>query len=187
MTRLAFVVLMLVAMPADVVTAEDTRVVGFTPDTEAREVSRYFSLHAHGPTLKFYAFPDRGIVAVVRAAATDAALQTTVDVHVFAATVDADGIAKWINNQHSDALYADAAQPERSFTVDPTCLHVKTSEALEHEVGDNGDEYDRHRVEFSIDAFTNGDVEFRPSRGTLDAFVRTKDIAARAPGPDGPQ
>lgn len=156
------------------------RIVGFTADTAGLEVNRYYSLHAHGPTRKFYAFPDRRIVVVVHVNPARAdAIETTAVVHVFPATADPAGIDKWINNQHSDALYPDAAVPERTVEVAPERLRAKATGPLEHEVGGNGDEYDRYRVDFTIDGFTAGDLTVKPSQGSAAAFVRTKDLNPR--------
>ena len=183
----SLIVALALALPlagiADRVRAADApRVVEFTPDTEAREVSTYYSLHAHGPTVKFYVFPEACVVAVVRVTPAGKAIDTAVDVAVFPRDTAVESIQKWINNQHSDAIYPDVPNPERRFTVDGKWVHATSKGPLEHEVGGNGDEYDRHEVEFAIDAFTEGDVDFRASRGTANAFVRTKDIEAPEPG-----
>lgn len=153
------------------------RVVQITTDTAGREVSSYFSPEAHGPTRKFYVFPEQRVVVVVyvKPAGADA-IETTVVAHVFDAREDADGIEKWVNNQHSDALFPDAARPRRSVTVDRGHLHTKVAGPLEHEVGGGGDEYDRYRVDFTIDEFTDGDLTVKPSQGSAAAFVRTKPV-----------
>lgn len=152
------------------------RVVEITPDTAGLEVNRYYSLHAHGPTKKFYAFPDLRVVVVVHVNPASAdQIETTAVVHCFDAATDPAGIEKWINNQHSDALHPEVPEPRRSIAVDPARLHAKVEGPLEHEVGGGGDEYDRYRVDFTIDGFTDGDLTVKPSRGSAAAFVRTKD------------
>lgn len=165
------------AAPAAVAAA---RVVEITPATEGLEVNRYFSPEAHGPSLKFYAFPAERIVVVVRVAPTPRAVTTTAEINVFPAPTDAEGLGKWINNQHSDAIHPDVPQPERRIDVQPERLHTKVEGPLDHEVGGGGDEYDRHRVDFSIDAFTDGDVQLKASRGSVDTFVRTKALGVEA-------
>jgi len=153
------------------------RVVQITADTAGREVNRYYSPQAHGPTRKFHVFPEQRVVVVVNVNPASAdAIDTTVVVHLFAAGTDADALEKWVNNQHSDALFADAPQPQRSITVARERLHTKVAGPLEREVGDGGDEYDRYRVDFTIDGFTDGDLTVKPSQGSAAAFVRTKDL-----------
>ena len=139
-------------------------------------MNRYFSPLAHGPTKKFYSLPESRIVVVVSTA--DGTADASATIHVFGPAATAEAIDKWINNQHSDALFADAAEPQRSIEVPAARFHARPGAAVDHEVGERGDEYDRVRVDFTIDAFTDGDVEVRASRGSLDAFVRTKQPAA---------
>lgn len=175
--RLVALVLTCLAF-ASVAHAAERR-VKLAPDTPATEVNRYFSLLAHGPTKKFYVLPEAKVVVVV--ATVDGKADASATIHVFPADVSAEGIAKWINNQHSDALHPDVPMPLRSVLVPADRFHAKAGPPLDHEKGEQGDEYDRVRVEFTIDAFEDGDVKVEASRGSLDAFIRTKEPAARAP------
>lgn len=150
------------------------RVIAVAADTPATEVSRYYSLHGRGPTRKFFVFPAARAVLVV--ATADGRADASATIHLFPATTEAEGIEKWINNQHSDALFADAAEPERSIAVPAERFHGRAGPPLDHEVGPGGDEYDRVRVEFVIDPFEDGDVRVEASRAALDAFIRTKDL-----------
>ena len=150
------------------------RTVEITADTPAQEVNTYYSMLAHGPTQKFYRLPAAGIVVVVGSGDTKPNASATI--HVFPETATAEGIDKWINNCHSDAIFADAAEPERSIPVSAERFHATVSKPLEHVVGPNGDEYDRVRIDFTIDAFEESGVTVKSSRGSLDAFLRTKDL-----------
>lgn len=153
------------------------RSVEITAATPGREINRYYSMYAHGPTKKFYTLPDARIVVVV--ATGDTTPNATATIHVFPEATTPEAMAKWINNRHSDAIYPDAAEPERSIPVPADRFHATASAPLEHEVGPNGDEYDRVRVDFTIDAFEDGDVRVKASKGTLDAYLRTKDLPGR--------
>lgn len=155
------------------------RRVAITADTKATEVSRYFSPLAHGPTKKFYVVPESNAVVVV--ATVDGTGDAAATIHLFPADVTAEGISKWINNQYSDALYPDVPKPLRSVPVPGERFHTKVGPPLEHERGESGDEYDRVRVEFTIDAFEDGDLGVVASRGFLDAFIRTKEPDVREP------
>ncbi len=141
------------------------RHVVITAATVGQEVNRYFSMHAHGPTKKFYTLPDTRVVVVV--ASGDTKPDATATIHVFPEATTPEGIAKWINNRHSDALYPDAAEPERSIPVPADRFHATASEPLEHE------------VDFTIDAFEDGEVTVEASTGSLDAYLRTKDLPGR--------
>ena len=157
--------------------AAENRTIAITADTPAHEVSRYFSMYAHGPTKKFYRVPDASSVVVVTTGVTEPDIVATI--HIFPEATSPKAIDKWINNRHSDALYPDAAKPERAIDIPAERLRTTASEPLDHEVGPNGDEYDRVRVDFTIDAFQDGDVTVKPSRSSLNAFLRTKDLPQR--------
>lgn len=150
------------------------RDVAISPETDAREVNRYFSPYAHGPTQKFFVLPDAQVVVLV--ATSDGKSDASATIHVFPEDTTAEGIDRWINNRHSDALYPDAAEPERVIKVPAGKFRAKAGVLISHEVGQGGDEYDRLPVEFAIEPFEDGDLVVRASRGTLDAFVRTKDL-----------
>lgn len=155
------------------------RRVAITADTKATEVSRYFSGLAHGPTKKFYIVPESNAVVVV--ATVDGKADATATIHLFPAATTAEGVAKWINNQYSDAIYPDVPMPLRSVPVPADHFHTKVGPPLDHERGEEGDEYDRVRVDFTIDDFKDGDLSVEASRGSLDAFIRTKEAAVREP------
>jgi len=155
------------------------RRVTIAPDSPAIEINRYYSLLAHGPTKKFYVLPEAKVVVVV--ATVDGTAETSATIHVFPADVTAEGVEKWINNQHSDALHPDVPQPLRSVPVPAERFRAKAGPPLDHEKGQGGDEYDRVRVEFTIDAFQDGDLAVGASKGALDAFIRTKEATVGEP------
>lgn len=155
-------------------TSPRQRIVSLTAETPSKEINRYFSLAAHGPTQKFHMLlEDRAVVIVRTADGTSTASATVV---LFAEDATIEGMERWINNRHSDALYPDAAQPLVSIDVPDDAFHAEVGPVLAHEVGDGGDEYDRVHVDFTIDAFENEHLQFRPCTGGLDAFIRTKNL-----------
>jgi len=153
------------------------RVVSFSPETPATEVNRYFSPQAHGPTKKFFLLAEERVVVLV--ATADGTADAGATVFLFPEETTLEGMERWINNLHSDALFPDAAEPSASLELPDRVFHASVGPALEHEVGPGGDEYDRVRVEFSCDAFEDGAISIKPSRGSLDAFIRTKDLPSR--------
>ncbi|MFM9010065.1 MAG: hypothetical protein ACKON8_04130 [Planctomycetota bacterium] len=176
----ALVWLVLTLLVGQSVAVAGEREVAIGPDTPAREVNRYFSPSAHGPTQKFFVFADARIVVLV--ATVDGTSDASATIHVFPEGTSSEGVDRWINNRHSDALFPDAAEPERTIKVPDAKFRAKAGAVVGHEVGQGGDEYDRVPVEFAIEPFTDGDVVVRASRGSLDAFVRTKDLPReRAP------
>lgn len=158
------------------------RVVAFGEKAEAREVNRSFSPYAHGPTKKFFILPAAQVVVVV--ATIDGTSDASATIHAFPEGTTAEGIDRWVNNQHSDALYPDAAQPERMIRVPEAKFRSKPRAVVGHEVGEKGDEYDRVPVAFTIEPFEDGDILVRASQGVLDAFARTKDLSPPRASPD---
>jgi len=157
-----------------IVAAEPQRLITIEKTTPVFEVNAYFSLAAHGPTKKFYTVADAN--AVVLVSTTDGTADAQAVVYLFAESATPESLKKWLNNQHSDALYVDAAEPVRMFAVPEKHFHAESGPPLEHEVGRGGDEYDRVRVSFAVDGFSDGDSRVEAFSSSLDAFVRTRDL-----------
>lgn len=75
-------------------------------------------------TRVFYTLPEQKAVVVVHIDNATAAFPATGTVVLFASDVTEEGISKWINNQHSDGLFVDPAEPvftgklpENTFTI----------------------------------------------------------------------
>lgn len=153
------------------------RVVSINSDTKTYEVSTYFISFSHGHTQKFFLLPEKGVVVVV--ATKRGTSQVSAEINVFPLDTSGEQLDRWRNNQHSDGLYPDAPMELRTIIVPPQYFHSTVSSPLDHEVGRIGEEYDRVRVDFSVDRFTDGDVTVEPFRGSLDAFVLTKEPRLR--------
>ncbi|MGA0039802.1 MAG: hypothetical protein ACO3NZ_08140 [Pirellulales bacterium] len=149
------------------------RRVEITPETPAMEVSRYFSLLAHGPTQKFFTLTKQRVVLVLSTSDGTADLHGVV--YLFDPAASAESLEKWINNKHSDALYADAAEPLRSVKIPAEKLRCDVSQPMKHEVGRSGDEYDQVRVSFTLDSYADEFVNVQGFKGGLDAFIRTRE------------
>ena len=59
------------------------------------------------------------------------------------------GLAKWVNNRHSDALYADAAQPIGDYTFPAEAFKVTGSEFVKDPKGPRGKSYKDYTVKFT--------------------------------------
>ena len=62
-------------------------------------------------TLLIYKFNEQKAVLTVLIDNKDDTFPITATVHLFAKTTSAEDLDKWINNQHSDALFADVPEP----------------------------------------------------------------------------
>ena len=175
-TRLQLLVIALLCLANSTASGDDepTRRIRLDANTPTLEVNSYFSLQAHGPTKKFFTVADSQ--AVVMLVTKDGTAEASGKVVLFPPATTAEGLEKWLNNQHSDALYIDAAEPLRTFAIPKQHLRTEVSAPLAHEVGRGGDEYDEVRVDYAVSAFRDGDALLEPFRGTLKAFVRTKPL-----------
>ena len=153
--------------------ASPPRRVDIAADTPSMEVSRYFSLLAHGPTQKFFTLTKHRVVLVLSTRDGTADLQGMV--YLFDPAASAESLEKWLNNQHSTALYADAAEPVQAVTIPAEKLRCDVSPPIEHEVGRSGDEYDQVRVSFTVDSYADEFVNIQGFKGSLDAFIRTRE------------
>lgn len=72
-------------------------------------------------TQKFYTFDDANAVLALR---LDNSLNASVagKLHIFAKDVTAEGIARWLNNQHSDSIYIDTPSSVEVIDVGPVVV-----------------------------------------------------------------
>jgi len=84
---------------------------------ESFTVTAYFSPYAHGPTQTFYNFFEEGVI--VRLKANNDEVNTPIEgmLFIFRKSVSRKAMKKWLNNQYSDGLYADAPRPRHSLDI----------------------------------------------------------------------
>ena len=146
------------------------------------EVSSYFSLYHYGPTQKFYHSKDENTVIQIRTT-NDTGFVTSVNVYLFeensAPTDSTAGIApgdieKWLNNQYSDALYADAPEPIKTVTLSETQYSLIATFQESTSYGD-GQEYDRYSIELTVDSvFEEGAFSLSPFTAVYNVHVMTQ-------------
>ena len=142
-------------------------------------------------TRVFYTAARHNMVVVIHIDNTDKKFAATCKTCVFGDGVTADELAKWVNNQHSDALFADIPEPVVTQTLPADTIKMISSKLLgRNEGGPRGDIYERYGFEFEAsrtklnanltlasfkDAAT---VYIKPSAAmktiTLDALKRKK-------------
>jgi hypothetical protein len=69
------------------------------------------SMLGYRDTLVFYSFKEQRAIMVLRINNKDDSFPVTGKAHLFDKTTTEEGLKKWINNQHSDALFGDAPKP----------------------------------------------------------------------------
>ncbi|MCA9176195.1 MAG: hypothetical protein KDB14_17030 [Planctomycetales bacterium] len=102
-------------------------------------------------TRVFYPLAKQNAVVVVHLADKGKGFATSGKVHVFAKSATSDDLDKWINNQHSDALFADIPEPVATHVVPPDAIKTVSSKLLGQEKGGpEGVTYDKFLVEFVV-------------------------------------
>ena len=80
--------------------------------TKAKKQEIHHSMVGFRSTLIFYTFAEQRVVMTVLIGNADTSFPVSTKVHLFDPATPAEGLAKWINNQHSDGLFVDPAQPK---------------------------------------------------------------------------
>ncbi len=99
----------------------------------------------------FYTVASQNAIVVVHIDDKDKQFAASGKVHVFAKGVTADDLGKWVNNQHSDALFADIPEPVATHTLPADAIKTVSSKLLGQEKGGpEGAAYDKYSVEFAV-------------------------------------
>ena len=124
-------------------------------DAEAESVQKQEVRHSMlgvRDTVVFYTFPEQQAVLRVRIGNADTTFPLEARLHAFAAATTAEGLKKWVNNQHSDALFADAPQPTATYKIPSTQLKIESHQRTGRSKLHNG-EFDDYKVKFRIGDF----------------------------------
>lgn len=100
-------------------------------------------------TLLFYVFGKQKAVLVVRIDNKDTNFAISGKLYVFADGTDAEALAKWVNNQHSDGLFVDAPEPKATHEIPAASCKVKGHEVAEQVEAPNG-KFSAYTVTFEI-------------------------------------
>ena len=109
-------------MPA--ATAEES------PAAKPEKIEIRHSMLGYRSTLVFYTFAEQRAVLVLGIDNKDETFPLTATVHLFDQAETAQSLAKWVNNQSSDALFADAPKPVVSEKLPPEFGRVKSHKLL---------------------------------------------------------
>ena len=125
-------------------------------------------------TLVFYTFKDQQAVLRVTIDNKDTKFPIKAVVHQFADDVTAEGLKKWLNNQHSDGLFPDVPEPVATYEIPAASLSIKSSKLIDSSKLPNG-EFENHSVTFHIAEVTEKDVfTLKEYTGETGVFVKVK-------------
>jgi hypothetical protein len=139
-----------------------------TPKLEVRESQLGFR-----DTLLFYTFAPQQTVLKLQIGNQNKSFPVTGTLYFFAADVTPEGIAKWLNNQHSDALFADAATPVSSHKLPAKVCKVLFHKFIDHSQQPFG-EFDNYAVTFQVDDYAElKGVTLKKFAGTATVHIKT--------------
>jgi hypothetical protein len=127
-------------------------------------------------TLLFYTFADQKAVLVVNIGNQNDAFPMTARLQVFAKETDAEGLAKWINNQHSCGLFPEVPEPTATHPIAAAALALVSKKMAEVIITENSPvpgTFNRYDVEFKIEnvpAF--GDIKIKDFTDTATVFLQ---------------
>lgn len=156
-----------------VVTDGNGGVLDAGDDSVAKQEVRHSMLGVRD-TVVFYSFPKQKAVLRVRIGNADTQFPLTAVLHTFAATTTAEGLKKWVNNQHSDARFVDAAKPVAKHDIPAALLKVESSRKTGRSQQHNG-AFDDYKVKFRLGDFApEGGPELKGFTGEATVHVKAE-------------
>ena len=89
-------------------------------------------------TLAFYTFAKEKAVLVVRIDNKDTSFPVSGKLYLFPEGTNAEGLANWINNQHSDGLFPDVPEPKETHEIPAASCKAKAHELIKQQEAPNG-------------------------------------------------
>ena len=118
--------------------------------TITKTITQCFCTTQYTNTLKFYHFEEHNAVLVIEFDNQTRAFNTAMSLALFDASENEETIGKWINNQHSDGLFVDAAIPSETHKLSPDSVTITSRSLISCLSGEFGDEYEQTAIEFSV-------------------------------------
>lgn len=92
---------------------------------------------------------------------------------MFADSVKADDLKKWINNQHSDGIYPDVPEPVSTHKIPETACKVTSHKLIDRTKQDFG-EFDNYSVAFDVKDYADKKgVTLRGFSDTAKVYFQT--------------
>lgn len=125
-------------------------------------------------TLRFYVFEKEKAVLRVQINNQNTEFPITAKLFVFPKDSTAEGLAKWVNNQHSDGLYVDPAEPTGTHEIPAAACKVKSHELGNDAEGPSG-KFARYSVVFEMkDVPAFGEIKIKDFTDTANVLVKVQ-------------
>ena len=145
-----------------------------TLDTHAQQVRKFEvsqSMTGYRETLRFYIFNESKAILVAKIDNKNTEFPISAKLYQFAQNTTADALDKWVNNQHSDGLYADAPKPVSSHEIPVSSCLVKSHQLIQQVKALTG-KFNRYKVTFEIkDIAPTEDIAIKGFTDTANIYV----------------
>lgn len=132
------------------------------------------SMMGYRDTMLFYTFAAEKAVLVVYINNKSEKFPMTGKLHVFAKETTAEGIGKWINNQHSDGLFPDVPEPVATHAIPAESFTLASQKKVEAIKEEHSGSFNRYNVEFKIQNVPAiGEIKIKDFTDTADVFIKT--------------
>lgn len=139
---------------------------------QRQEVSS--SLIGFTSTTVFYTLDDDRVVVVIHIDNTKKGFPVSGKVCQFARDVTPEVMSKWVNNQHSDALYPDVPEPRTTVKLPAGACQSLESKLLGKEAVNNTT-YNQYSVEIKISGVkVNEQFRLHEHKDTVKVYVVAK-------------
>jgi hypothetical protein len=136
------------------------------------EVSQTFG--GFRETQIFYTFPKKNLILKVRIDNKNKDFAVTGKVIVFPKSTTAEGLAKWLNNQHSDGLFPNIPQPVSTLDL-PNQLCHSMNPKFDKEIKTHLGNFNSYSIDFKIkDVERIGDFAIKGFSGKAKVHVKNK-------------
>ncbi|QDU21001.1 hypothetical protein [Urbifossiella limnaea] len=125
-------------------------------------------------TKVFYTLADRRVVVVIDIDNGKKGFPVSGKVCQFAKEATPEGMAKWLNNQHSDGLFPDVPEPAATVKLPADACRALESKLLGQKTV-NGTTYNEYRVEIKFaETKVNDQVRLQEFKDSVKVYVVAK-------------
>ena len=141
-------------------------------EVEKLEVSQTFG--GYRETQIFYTFPKKNVVLKVRIDNKNKNFMVTGKILVFPKSTTPEGLAKWLNNQHSDGLYPEIPKPITTLDI-PTRFCSSQNPKFIKKSNSHLGTFDRYSIEFNVNEVERiGDFKIQGFSGNAMVHLKNK-------------
>ncbi len=146
-----------------------------TLDIKGPQVKRFETAQTqigYTHTKIFYTFGDLKTVFVITIQ-NNRDFTTTGQAHQFDAKYSVEDLDKWINNQHSDGLFADAPEPKNVVNLPKNAFKTEAIKPQGNQQGPQ-DNYEKYQVEFKLaEQNIKGELTIKSATDTATVYVKS--------------